>query len=418
MIAERVVAPEQLGLSSGRLQRIENTFQRYVDDGVIAGAVTLVSRNGCVAHLAAHGHMNSAEARRMQTDTLFRLASMTKPVVAVAVLMLVEEGSLLLTEPVSRYIPAFKDLHVAVPNPNAPAWVATQVPSGDFHLVPANREVTLKDLLTHTSGFGSATVGPGAAAMVAHLQSQQPAETLADVVPRMAATPLSFQPGTAWEYSPAYAFDTLGRVVELVSGQPLDTFLQQRLFEPLGIRDTTFHVPAEKLGRLSAVYQRGPDGLQAIEPTGLLGISTNPAARYHSGGGGLVGTAEDYARFAMLLCDGGALERTRLLSGKTVELMASNHIGQLPLDRPVGGDMTGYRFGLGVRVLDDPGAATTLASRGTFGWAGAFGTNSWIDPAERMVGVMLIQRAQDPTDNVLRGLWPRFQNAAYQAIDD
>ena len=416
MIAERVASPEQVGLSAARLQRIDRLFEAYVERGVIAGAVTLIGRGGQVAHLAAHGRLDLDSARPMQRDTLFRLASMTKPVVSVAILMLLEEGKLLLTEPVSKFLTEFRDLQVAVPNQSPLPGVATQLKAGDFHLVPAEREITIRDLLTHTSGLGSASVGPGLASVIAIMQ-RLPAGTLADVVPRWAAIPLSFQPGTVWEYSPAFAFDMLGRIVEIVSGQALDVFMRERIFEPLGMRDTAFHVPDDATSRLATLYNRSTGALVAGMPLPWLATTDDPAGVYHSGGGGLAGTAEDYGQFAMLLANGGRLRDERLLGRKTVELMASNHIGSLPLDRAAS-DMRGYRFGLGVRVLDNPAEASALASRGTFGWAGAYGTNSWIDPVENMVGIMLIQCMSDPADTELRGLWPRFQAVAYQALDD
>jgi CubicO group peptidase (beta-lactamase class C family) len=417
MIAERVALPEQVGLSAARLQRIDRLFEAFVERGVIAGAVTLIGRDGDVAHLAAHGRMDLDSARPMQRDTLFRLASMTKPVVSVAILMLLEEGKLLLTEPVSKFLPEFRDLQVAVPNQPSLPGVATQLKAGDFHLVPANREITLRDLLTHTSGLGSATVGPGLAAVAAIMQAGPPAGTLADVVPRLAAIPLSFQPGDAWEYSPAFAFDVLGRIVEIVSGQALDVFMRERIFEPLGMSDTAFHVPGEAMSRLATLYDRSTGALVPGAPIPWVATTDDPSGEYHSGGGGLAGTAQDYGQFAMLLANGGQLRDERLLGRKTVELMGSNHIGSLALDRAAS-DMRGYRFGLGVRVLDNPAEASVLGSRGTFGWAGAYGTNSWIDPVENMVGIMLIQCTPDPTDMELRSLWPRFQAVAYQALDD
>jgi CubicO group peptidase (beta-lactamase class C family) len=416
LTAERVATAEEAGLSTRRLDRITTVVESFIDRGIVAGAVTLVARNGSIAHLGAHGHMDIATDKRMATDAIFRLASMTKPIISAAILMLLEEGKILLTEPVSMYLPTFKNLHVAVPNPPAPTYVATQLAPGDYHLVPANREITLRDLLTHTSGLGSSTVGPAVAAMAA-LPPRQPTQTLAEIVPRMAEVPLSFQPGTVWEYSPAFGFDTLGRIVEIVSGLRLDQFLRQRVFEPLGMSDTSFAQPAEKLSRVATVYERSATGLRPATPIAALGLSTDPNNRYFSGGGGLAGTAEDYHRFGLMLSNGGHLDGERILSRKTVELMASNHIGQLPFDRPVS-DLRGYRFGLGVRVLDNPAEASTLASRGTFGWAGAFNTNSWIDPAEDMVGLMLTQRMPDQTDTELRALWPRIQTTAYQAIDD
>lgn len=416
MIAERVAVPEQVGLSAERLERISDVIQSAIDRGVISGAVTLVGRNGQVAHLRAYGQMNKEQQRPMRPNTLFRLASMTKPVIAVAIMTLLEEGKLLLTDPVHEYVPAFKDLLVQVPNPTQAAFIRTSLASGDFHLVPAHRDITVRDLLTHTSGVGSATVGPAAQQMIEIMQGRVTGGTLAEVVPQMARVPLSFQPGTVWEYSGGFGFDILAHITEVISGQTIDVFLRERLFEPLGMRDTMFHVPAERLDEVAVPYERGPNGLQPGTPVGGLALSTMPTSRYNSGGGGLAGTAEDYARFAFMLAAGGTLDGQKILGRKTVELMASNHIGQLPWDRPIT-DLRGYRFGLGVRVLDDPAEASTLASRGTFGWAGAFGTNSWIDPVENMVGVYLIQRMQDPNDVELRKVFPRFQTAAYQALE-
>jgi CubicO group peptidase (beta-lactamase class C family) len=402
VIAEsRVVAPESVGLNSSRLQRINDVIQIYIDRGVIAGAVTLISRRGQLAHLAAHGHMDLAAGRAMQTDTIFRLASMTKPVVSVAILTLFEAAKLLLIDPISAFLPTFKEMQVATPQ----------------GLMPANREITVRDLLTHTSGLGSATSGAAFDAVSALMRDRPVGATLADFVPRMASTPLSFQPGMAWEYSGVFGFDTLARIVEVVSGVGVDRYFAEHIFEPLGMHTTTFHVPPEQLTRVTVAYERGSNGLQAGTPGMILGDSTDPTARYNSGGGGLAGTAEDYARFGNMLCNAGQLDTERILSRKTVELMASNHIGALPLVLGQS-DLRGYRFGLGVRVLDSPAEASTLLSRGSFGWAGAFGTNSWIDPADRIVGIMLIQRMPDQTDSELRTLWPRIQTAAYQALDD
>lgn len=416
MIADPVAVPEDVGLSSARLARIEPLFDTFINKSVIAGAVTLVARKGKIAHLRAHGSMDAAAGKAMRPDAIFRLASMTKPVIGVAIMQLLEEGKILLNDPISDFIPAFKNLQVAVPNPAAPGYVPTTVPTGGYHLAPAEREVTVRDLLTHTSGLGSATTGRSWEEWTGLLQSLQGTNTLADFVPRMASTSLSFQPGSAWEYSGVFGFDTLGHLVELVSGMSLDRYLQERIFEPLGMHDTTFHVPAARLSDVVTPYERGANGLQPGTPTGLLSFSTVSEGRYCSGGGGLAGTAEDYARFAMALCAGGELEGARILGRKTIQLMASNHVGDLPWDRPVG-DLRGYRFGLSVRVLADPAEGRTMCSTGTFGWAGAYGTNSWIDPTEGIIGLMLIQRMPDLTDQTLRSLWPRYQNTVYQALD-
>lgn len=441
MIAEPFALAGQVGLSTSRLRRIDALMQAFIDRGVIAGGVSLLARKGRIAHVGAHGVMDIADDTAMQTDTLFRLASMTKPVIAVAVLTLLEEGKLLLSEPVSNYLPTFRNLRVQTPNSTPPGWAFTDLTAGDFHLVPAEREITIKDLLTHTSGLASATTGPCAAETMALAGSIRGGEALADVIPKLGSVPLSFQPGTRWEYSPGFGFDTLGRIVEIVSGIELDRYLQDHIFDPLEMSDTTFSVPEDKLSRLATVYERatagavhaamssddvahdndavhGTAGLQAATPIRFLSLSSDPDNRYYSGGGGLVGTAEDYARFAIMLCSGGESTRgERVLGRKTVELMASNHIGQLPIVLGAG-DYRGYRFGLGVRVLDNPAEAATLASPGTFGWSGAFGTNSFIDPEEQLVGVLLIQRQPDQTDHVLRSLWPRYQMTCYQALDD
>lgn len=421
MIAEQTTSAEHVGLSTPRLRRIDALMQRFIDRGVISGAVTLVARRGHIAHLRAHGLADIEASRQMQPDSVFRLASMTKPIIAAAVLTLAEEGKLLLTDPVSHYLPTFKGQHVAVPNAPLPGWATSELQTGGFHLEPAWREITLKDLLTHTSGMGSATVGPAFEQTAAVMGSLQEGQSLGDVIPRMGAVPLSFQPGSVWEYSPAFGFDALAHIVELVSGTGIDRFLDERIFDPLQMSDTAFVVPGDKLSRLAVVYTRTPGGLRPGESNlRFLNQQTNPRNRYFSGGGGLVGTAEDYCRFGLMLADGGQLDGQRVLSRRAVALMASNHIGGLPLDRSAN-DMRGYRFGLGVRVLEDSAEAHTLATRGTFGWAGAFGTNSWIDPVEEMVGLMLIQRLpQGPgeVDLELRSLFPRFQWTAYQALDD
>ncbi|HEY2592490.1 MAG TPA: serine hydrolase domain-containing protein [Chloroflexota bacterium] len=421
MIAEPVSLAEQVGMSAPRLRRIDALMQRFIDRGVISGSVTLVARRGRVAHLQAHGLADIESTRQMQTDALFRLASMTKPVIAVAILTLVEEGQLLLTNPVSNFLPTFKAQQVAVANAAPPGWAISDLKSGGFHLEPASREITIKDLLTHTSGMGSATAGPGFDGTSAVITSMQIGQSLGDVIPKMGPVPLSFQPGSTWEYSPLFGFDTLAHIVELVSGTGIDRFLDERIFQPLGMRDTGFSVPSEKRSRLAVVYNRTPSGLRAEQtPIRLLNLHTIPENRYYSGGGGLAGTAEDYARFGMMLANGGQLDGERVLSRSTVALMAANHIGAMPVERAIG-DMRGYRFGLGVRVVDHIGEANTPTSRGTFGWAGAFGTNSWIDPVEQMVGLMMIQRLPTgPTevDLELRSLFPRYQMTAYQALDD
>jgi CubicO group peptidase (beta-lactamase class C family) len=384
------------GSSPSRIRDIDAVVASFIERGVVAGAVTLVARKGEIAHLSAQGHMDIAASREMRTDTIFRLASMTKLVVSAAILMLIEDGQLWLTDPVSTFIPEFGVLSVAT---------ATG-------LVRASPEITLHDLLTHTAGLGC---GPSPALLSDVPGGASASDALADVVPRMASIPLCFQPGTEFGYSPELGFDVLGRVIEIASGQSLDEFLRRRIFEPLGAADLFFHVPPSRLPDVAAVYMRTPVGLRPVKPAGMLAFSTMSESRYLSGSGGLVGTAEAYGRFAVMLAQGGELDGHRLLPRTAVDLMPSNQVGQLPLHTPYI-DLTGYRFGLGVRVLDDPGAAGSLASRGTFGWSGAFNTEVWIDPVEQMVSLLLIQRMLDPEDAALRSLGPRIETAVYQAL--
>lgn len=334
----------QLSFSSRHFSPIDVVVTSFVERGIIAGAVTIVARKGEILHLSAQGHMDLETDRAMRPDTIFRLASLTKPVVGAAILMLFEEGKLLLTDPVSAFLPMFKDLQVADGN----------------GFIPALREITLRDLLTHTSGLGS---GPNPPTLVDVPGGLGANDTLADVVPRMASVPLRFQPGTTFRYSPEHGFDVLGRVVEIASGQNLDEFVRQRIFEPLGARDIFFHVPARRLPDVATPYERTPNGLSPAIPSGMLALSTVPDSGYHSGSGGLAGTAESYLRFAMLLAQGGEFEGQRVLSKRTVALMASNHVGKLPLQSIVM-DLRGYRFGLGVRVLDNPAEAGSRARSG------------------------------------------------------
>ena len=392
----------QTTLSPPRFEHVDAVVASFIERGVIAGAVTLVARKGGIVHLSAQGHMDLATGREMQTDTIFRLASMTKPVVSTAILVLLEEGRLVLTDPVSRFVPAFKALHVET----------------ETGLVPASREVTLLDLLTHTAGLGT---GPKPAMLTDVPGGVGTGLTLTDVVPRMASVPLRFQPGTQFRYSPELGFDVLGRVIEIASGQNLDKFLRSRILEPLGATDLFFRVPADRLPDVATVYMRTPGGLRPVKPAGMLAFSTEGRGAaplrppYESGSGGLVGTAEAYARFALMLAQGGELDGYRVLTRRAVDLLASNQVDELPL-HTLYVDLTGYRFGLGVRVLDDPAAAGSLASRGTFGWSGAFNTEVWIDPVEHMVSLLLIQRMLDLEDAALHRLGPQIESAVYQAL--
>ena len=393
--------PEQVGLSAERLVRIHETVQRHIDTHDISGAVTLVARKGRVAHFEAQGTMDLQSNQPMRKDALFWIASMSKPITGVAILMLMEEGKVRLNDPVSKFIPEFRGLKVAViqertgpPGPAAPG--AAAAPS--FYTVPATREITIRDLLTHTSGLVS---GGPASSLEVQKVARQPGETLADYIPRLGAVPLDFQPGSRWSYSPGAGFDTLGRVVEIVSGQSYDQFLRQRIFGPLGMNDTSFHPSEDQLPRVASMYHRAGSALDKVDTHDRLSNTT-----YFSGAGGLMTDAEDYLQFAEMLAGGGQLSGRRLLSPKTVDLMASVHAPDTLPGRP-----KGRGFGLSVQVVNDAVAAGFRVSDGTFGWDGAFGTHFWVDPKEKVVGILMIQ-----TNNPNRELDRDFENAVMQAM--
>jgi CubicO group peptidase (beta-lactamase class C family) len=402
--------PEDVGLSSERLDRIHDAVQRHIDAGSISGAVTLVARHGKIAHLEAHGLLDIESKRAMPKDGVFRLASMSKPITAVAVMMMVEEGKVRLSDPVSRFIPEFKSMKVAVAKPNVRGGGAAPASPGgpggrggpppEVDLVSATREITIRDLLTHGSGLMSNGLGNATAGAAA---TRGPDDTLATYIPKLGAVALDFQPGTLWRYSGLAGFDVLSRVVEIASGKPYDQFLRERLFDPLGMKDTGFALTPAIQPRLVTLYRRGQNGLERVPDQSGLSSAT-----YFSGAGGLVSTAEDYAQFATMLVNGGELNGRRYLSPRTIELMASNHTGEM-----AGGQMgmspKGIGFGLGVQVVEDPVAADRRVSKGAWGWAGAYGTNVHIEPAADMVQIILMQTSTP-------ALQRDFENAVAQAI--
>ncbi|HTQ54146.1 MAG TPA: serine hydrolase domain-containing protein [Bryobacteraceae bacterium] len=380
--------PEDVGMSSERLQRIHEAIQRHLDAGEISGAVTLVARRGRVVHFEAHGLMDIESKRPMETDAIFRLASMTKPITGVAALLMMEEGKLRLGDPISKYLPEFKNAKVAVARGN----------TGDFYVVPADRDLTIRDLLTHTNGLMTGGIGSKSG-------PPRPAEgdTLAAYVPRLAAVPLDFQPGTQWAYSGYAAPDTLSRIIEIVSGQTYDEFLRQRLFAPLGMQDTFFYPPDDRRPRLTTLYNKSPHGLVKAPNQNGFSFTT-----YCSGGGGLMSTAADYLQFAQMLLNGGELNGKRILSPRTVDLMASNHVGDM-FNGKLGRPAHGMGYGLLVGIVEDGVAAGLRVSNGSFGWDGAYGTQTWIDPREKMVTIVLIQTQ-------VVGVQRDFENAVVQAI--
>ena len=392
-------SPEEIGLSAERLQRVHAVLQRYIDRGEIAGAVSLVARRGRIAHFEAQGVMDLETRKPMRTDAIFRLASMTKPVTSLSVMMLHEEGRFLLDDPVSKFLPEFKNVKVAVANaPN-------ERHEGGYRTVPAEREITIRHLLTHTAGLASGSGGPTLAASKTLAAFRKPETPLAEYITHLAELPLNFQPGTAWEYGPAT--DVLGRLVEVVSGQPLDQFFRQRIFDKLAMNDTWFYLPDDRLPRLVTAYAKKGGKLEKL--TAPNNESRN--GRFFSGAGGLAGTAEDYFRLCQMLLNGGQFDGTRLVSRKTIEMMTANQIGHIPLWQD---SYRGYGFGLGFRVRERLGESQTLGSVGEYGWGGAYGTYFWIDPKEQMIGIMMIQLMPYAHLNIR----PDFQNAVTQAIVD
>jgi CubicO group peptidase (beta-lactamase class C family) len=399
--------PEDVGMSTERLQRIAQVVRRAVDAREITGAVTVVARKGRTVHFETQGLMDVEAKRPMRRDAIFPIASMSKPITGVAILMLVEEGKVRLNDPVSRFVPEFKDTKVAV---ERQVGRGTAVPTGngrgrasEIYTVPATREITVRDLMTHTSGLASGGVGAREAARIAPRRST---DNLASHVPALGAAPLDFQPGSQWAYSALAGIDTLGRIVEVASGMTFDEFLRRRLFEPLGMRDTAFHPAPDRTARVVTLYRRTPTGLDRQDVPEWLATRT-----LFSGGGGLWSTAEDYLQFAQMLVNKGELGGKRILGSRTVDLMASNHVGDLFARGGRTGGRAGMGFGLTVDVVLDRAVAGDQRSTGSFGWGGAFGTNFWVDPKEQLVGVLMVQTPGG-------SLRADFQNAVMQAIVD
>ena len=393
--------PEDVGLSSERLQRINESVQRYIDSGQVTGAVTVVARRGKVAHFEAQGLMDLESKTPMRRDAIFRMASMSKPVTGVAILMLMEEGKLRLTDPVSRFIPEFKNPKVAMLKNAAAAGGRGEAPPPEIYTVPAERELTIRDLLTHTNGLETGGAGTREGGRIS---PRDTGSTLAKYVPTLGSVPLDFQPGTQWRYSALAGIETLGRIVEIVSGQTFDQFLKTRIFDPLGMKDTTF-VPADAgKARIVTLYGRAPNGggLRHEETPAWLATRT-----LFSGGGGLYSTADDYIAFGQMLAAGGVLNGKRILGPRTIDLMASNHVGDLY--HGTTGSLHGFGFGLTVEVMMDNIEGNRRVSNGSFGWDGAFGTHFWVDRKEQLVGLLMVQQSVEP-------LKRDFENAVMQAI--
>ena len=393
--------PEEVGLSGQRLLRIHEMVMRHVEAGDISGAVSIVARRGRIVHFEAHGLMDIEAKKPMTKDALFRLASSSKPITAAAILMLMEDGKLKLTDPVAKYIPEFKNSKVALEAARGTVPMSDQTPAGErYYAVPANHDITIIDLLTHTSGL--ATGGITNADFQSILKARKPTDTLADFIPRLGALPLDYQPGTQWRYSGLAGFDTLGRIVEIASGMSFDQFLRQRLFEPLAMNNTWFNVEDKDAARVANIYRKTPTGLEKGAP---LAIGT-PV--YFSGAGGLTCTAEDYLQFAQMLANGGQLNGKRILSPWTVNTMLSNNVGDL-FNGQIGRPPKGVGFGLGGEVVVSAVEARLRKPDGSYGWDGAYGTYWWVNRKEQMVVILFVQTPG-------RSLQYDFDNAVSQAV--
>lgn len=373
-------SPESVGFSSERLQRITDTLKADIAKGTIPGAVLLISRHGKLARFEALGTLDPEKKTPMTKDAIFRIYSMSKPITSVAAMMLFEQGKLALTDPLAKYIPAFKDVKVGVEKPDPAGGKPT------LDLVPAVRPIAIQDLLRHTSGLTYGFFGEGAvkrAYLEAKISEGDPDN--AEFSDRLAKLPLVYQPGTTWDYS--QATDVLGRVIEVVTGKSLLAALKEMLLDPLGMTDTSFYViEAAKQPRIAEPFA-------ADRSIGAGAVVNDPrvALKYESGGGGLVGTVSDYARFAQMLVNGGTLDGKRYLSSRTIAYMASDHMGDVIKRGPYDLVGPGYKFGLGFAVRSDAGISAMAGSVGDYAWGGAAGTYFWVDPKEKMFVVFAMQ---------------------------
>jgi CubicO group peptidase (beta-lactamase class C family) len=402
--AQRAAAPQNHAVdtvvAAERLSRIDGVLQQHVDENRIAGAVALVLRDNRPIYEKAFGWSDKEAGRRMSNDTVFRIASQSKAITSVAILVLLEEGKLTLASPVSRFIPEYAKTTVAL--------------KGEVGTVPAKRQITIKDLLTHTSGYSYGTdvtvtslyeakeLGPAAGYGWYTADKEEPVCT---TMARLASLPAVAQPGEAYVYG--YSTDILGCVVERASGMPLDQFIATRITTPLGMKDTRFFLPAEQRARLAAVYSSGPDDKIVRAPDGAKGQGhyVDGPRKNFSGGAGLLSTAADYARFLEMIRNGGAYGATRILAPRTVALMTNNQVGTFH-------STAGLGFGLGFETTDQYGA-NGLASVGSFRWGGAYGSTYLVDPAARLTMVFMIQQIPNRTE-----VATTFQNLVFQALLD
>lgn len=385
-----------------KLSRVTEVMQAQVDADEISGAVTAVARRGGeLVHLESYGYKDIEAGTPMPLDAIFRMASSTKPITGVAAMMMIEQGKLGVDDLVRDYIPELADPKVAVRK-----HPAAETPEGEepeIELVPADRDITVKDLLTHTSGLMSGGRGSRTTTV-----RREPGDTLASYIPRLGEVPLDFQPGTRWAYSGATGLDVVARILEIISGQSFDRYLHERVFEPLGMVDTFFSVPEDKLDRLLPLYRKTEEGWERQTRDRITGRGTGPVT-YFSASGGLLSTYHDFLQFQLMLLQGGEHNGHRLLQPETVELMSTNHVGDL--FRGLGRDQDGVGFGYTVSVTLDPDKARGARPAGSFGWGGAFGTLTWTDPVRELAVVLMLQQRNQQVQG-------RFERALKEALGE
>lgn len=386
----KVHDPAEAGISAAGLANIRAAIQRNIDNNTYTGVVSAIARRNKLVWFEAQGVRDIQTGAPMRRDDIFRMMSSSKQITAVAVLQMMEAGKLTLDDKVSRFIPAFANPKVI----EAPAgWEVALLDAAKadelrsrMAVKPASREITIKDLLTHTSGLSSIVgLAPGPGAIYNKLNRTED-DTLAGIAPRLGAAALDFDPGSRWGYSPLDGFDLLLRIVEIASGVQADTYLRERIFEPLEMRDTFFNVPPEKQERVLKLYERKENAWR--EGTPLFGVKPT---RYFSGAGGLLSTVHDYMQFEEMLLNRGTLNGRGVLRPQTVELMSRNQVGEM-FAQWSPAVSAGQGFGLGVGVVQDPDVAKTGRGKGAFGWGGAYGTESWADPAAELAVVFFVQQ--------------------------
>jgi CubicO group peptidase (beta-lactamase class C family) len=389
--------PEELGFSANRLKRIDTAMQRYVDQKTLAGLVTLVARRGGVVHFEKFGYQDIETREPMELDTIFRIYSMTKPITSVALMMLFEHCLIRLTDPVTKFIPEFKKVKVLV---------------SEGKLADLEREITIQDLLRHTAGL---SYGDDEDSPVDELYRQADIFntdiTLEEMIRRIADLPLANQPGQVWRYS--VATDVVGYLVEVISDMSLAEFFDEKIFRPLGMEDTSFSVPPDKIDRFATLYGKTEKSALDLIDTATGGNYFN--VRLHSGGHGLVSTMADYLRFAQLVLDKGELDGVRLLGPKTMELMTTNHLPPALIPIAMGEEqMPGFGFGLGFSVMMDVAQSGMMGSVGLHGWGGWANTHFWVDPQEQLIGILMLQYVPSGTYPVTND----FRTLVYQALID